>query len=251
MSMLAAIRGPQALARLNVLDKNAEIQYKNAMKLLVRTFSIACVCLLINSACQPKPKGRGQPSTTGGEQKTSVANAIDEAKKGVEAYLESEDAKKAHVSLKTVDFTFKVTDTVGAGVDLNILVFKGGVSGTQQRVRQVGYHYGKPSQLFALKIGPPKSSEFTEAIRRAVSQKLPPNIGSVPVSEINIEQDFGVELKASAGVQIPVATITVGPNVNFDRNDVQQVKIVFTVNPSGSSASKVKQNAFLASAPGN
>jgi hypothetical protein len=173
-------------------------------------------------------------------QTTRVGSAINEAKAGIEEYLRTEDAKRAGISLKTADFTFKVTTTGGAGMGANILVFRPGVAATDQNVRAVTYPYpyGKPAvQLFAARVGPPTSNQFTDAIRRAVKDQIPGNIATEPVNEITIGIDFGVELKRSAAGTIAIAapvTITVGPSVTFSRDDVQHAKLVFAIHPTRS-----------------
>ena len=173
-------------------------------------------------------------------QTTRVGSAINEAKAGIEEYLRTDDAKRAGISLKTADFTFQVTATGRAAMDANILVFRPGAAATDQNVRAVTYPYpyGKPTvQLFAARGDLPTSSQFTDAIRRAVKEQIPRHIATAPVNEITIGIDFGVELKGSAAGTITVAapvTITVGPRVTFSRDDVQHVKLVFAIHPTSS-----------------
>ena len=187
---------------------------------------LSAACAFILTGCGTI--GQEKPKTT------TVGAAITAAKNGIEQYLQSAAAKKAHASLKTADFTFKVTYTAGGGMDANILCFKAGSSGTGQEVHSVTHHYGKPSQLFALSalsIGPTKSGELANQIQRDVAEQVERNVGGQPHSEITVEESFGVELKVSGAAQIPVTTITLGPNVTFARNDVQEVKLVFSVAP--------------------
>jgi len=186
--------------------------------------SAACALSLIGCGTIGQPK----------RDTTTVGDAIAAAKSGIEQYIQSAEAKKARVSLKSADFTFKVTETGAGGLDANILLFKGGFLGTRQTVHSVTHHYGKPSALLALKglsVAPSNGDALRKAIQRDVADKVDETVGGQPHSEITIEEIFGVELKASASGQIPVATITLGPNVTFARNDVQEVKLVLAVAP--------------------
>src|SRR5437660_2844763 len=109
-------------------------------------------------------------------QTATVGAAINEAKAGIEEYLRTEDAKRAGISLKAAEFSFQVTATGGAGMAANILVFRAGVAATDQSVQAVTYPYpyGKPAvQLFAARVGPPTSKQFTDAIRRSVKDQIP------------------------------------------------------------------------------
>jgi hypothetical protein len=198
---------------------------------IIRLLSMTAGLLIITGCASLRPAH---------VQTTRVGFAINEAKAGIEEYLRSEDAKRAGISLKTADFTFKVTAIRGgAGMGANILVFRARVAPTGQNVEAVTYHYGKSAMpRFTAPVRPPTSMQFTDAIRRAVKEQIPRTIATAPVSEITIGLDFGVELKHSAGAAITIAapvTITVGPSVTFSRNDVQYVKLVFAITPRPSS----------------
>jgi hypothetical protein len=165
------------------------------------------------------------------EKTTTVGQAITIVKNGVEQYLQTPQAKEAHVSLKTADFTFKVTSTVSAGMDATILLFKGGFSGTAQEVHSVTHHYGE-DKLFALKalaLAPSKSDALVDELQREVARQVPGDVAGKPHSKIIIKKTFGIEKKISVSGQIPVASITLGPNLSLNRNDVQEVELVFSV----------------------
>jgi hypothetical protein len=110
-----------------------------------------------------------------------------------------------------------------------VLIFKAGIVLTGQRVHAATYHYGRAQQLFAVTMRNTAADALAEAIRRDVARRVPARVGGQPISEITVQEDFGVEKKVNAGIQIPVTTITLGPNASYDRNDVHQVKMIFAI----------------------
>ena len=157
-----------------------------------------------------------------------VKQAVAEANAAVTEYVNSEAGQKSQMRLRSAKFTFKVVETVTGELSVNILVLNINGSIQGQRTRTVAYSYKRP-QIKPL-TAPLLKSDLAKAINQAIRNKVN-EMGQIPLDEVTVGTDFGIEKKMGVGGQGQFSIVTIAPKVSAGNNTVQSVELAFEKKP--------------------
>ncbi len=73
---------------------------------------------------------------------------------------------------------------------------------------------------------------LAQALEAAAAAVKNSNTEQLQFKKLAVTIQFGVKWDGSGGVNIPVSLVTVGPNVDVNKNPVQSVKVVFGASKS-------------------
>jgi hypothetical protein len=198
------------------------------MRAIIYPIAAGCIAtyLIAISGCesfqQKKPSAGAKP------EYFPVHQAVAEASAAVTEYSNSEAGKGSGMSLRSAEFTFKVVETVTGEVGVNILILNVSGSIAGQRTKEIGYTYKKPSARRL--VQPTLKSDLAKTIDQAL-RDAPKEINGIPLDEVSIKKDFGIEKKIGAGGQAQLSIVTIGPKVSAGNNTVQSVKLAFAKKP--------------------
>ena len=140
--------------------------------------------------------------------------------------------------LESAEFEFKVTKQFVIGAKLSLWIITIGGSRTTQDVNGLKFTYSAPK---ATPTPTPKPSAQLTARGQTLQENLVNTIqqaalvakndftwgGKNYTKQIEVKLEYGVDVKFEGGLQIPVYTLTVGPNASWDKNAVQSVTLTF------------------------
>jgi hypothetical protein len=167
-----------------------------------------------------------------------LSRVVCEVEQALDAYQQSDDVDKGVLpKLATADFDFKtVVDTKG-GPTINLFIFKFGATVEKQDTNDVDFKYVPKSLLkTAFEGGRTKSlqQELIDTIRSAakaiVEQAKDPSPAKDPLvfKQLSVTISYGVTWDANGGINAPISLVTLGASIDHSKNNVQQVKVVFS-----------------------
>lgn len=167
-----------------------------------------------------------------------LSRVVCEVEQALDAYQQSDDVDKGVLpKLATADFDFKtVVDTKG-GPTINLFIFKFGATVEKQDTNEVDFQYVPKSLLkTALEAHRTKSlqQEMIDTIRSAaqaiVEQTKNPAPAKYPLvfKQLSVTISYGVSWDINGGINAPISLVTLGASIDHSKNNVQQVKVVFS-----------------------
>lgn len=167
-----------------------------------------------------------------------LSRVVCEVEQALDAYQQSNDVDKGVLpKLATADFDFKtVVDTKG-GLTINLFIFKFGTTVEKQDTNEVDFQYVPKSLLkTAFEGGRTKSlqQELIDTIRSAaeaiVEQTKDPTPAKDPLvfKQLSVTISYGVTWDINGGINAPISLVTLGASIDHSKNNVQQVKVVFS-----------------------
>jgi len=185
-----------------------------------------------------QPSSAKKPKKSNEDNRMFLSRVVCEVEQALDAYQQSEDVETKAIlpKLATADFDFKtVVDTKG-GFTISLLIFKFGGTVEKQDTNDVDFQYVPKSLLkTALEGGRTKSlqDQLIETIRSAakaiVEQSKMPTQGKDPLTfkQLSVTISYGVTWDVNGGINAPISLVTVGASLDRNKNNVQQVKLVF------------------------
>ncbi len=167
-----------------------------------------------------------------------LSRVVCEVEQALDAYQQSDDVDKGVLpKLATADFDFKtVVDTKG-GPTINLFIFKFGATVEKQDTNEVDFQYVPKSLLkTAFEGGRTKSlqQELIDTIQSAakaiVEQTKDPTPAKDPLvfKQLSVTISYGVTWDINGGINAPISLVTLGASIDHSKNNVQQVKVVFS-----------------------
>lgn len=167
-----------------------------------------------------------------------LSRVVCEVEQALDAYQQSDDVDKGVLpKLATADFDFKtVVDTKG-GPTINLFIFKFGATVEKQDTNEVDFQYIPKSLLKTAFEGTRTKSlqqELLDTIRSSakaiVEQTKDPAPAKDPLvfKQLSVTVSYGVTWDVNAGINAPISLVTLGASIDHSRNNVQQVKVVFS-----------------------
>lgn len=167
-----------------------------------------------------------------------LSRVVCEVEQALDAYQQSDDVDKGVLpKLATADFDFKtVVDTKG-GPTINLFIFKFGATVEKQDTNEVDFQYVPKSLLkTAFEGGRTKSlqQELLDTIRSAakaiVEQTKDPTPAKDPLvfKQLSVTISYGVTWDINGGINAPISLVTLGASIDHSKNNVQQVKVVYS-----------------------
>ncbi|PZR73654.1 MAG: hypothetical protein DLM73_09865 [Chthoniobacterales bacterium] len=191
----------------------------------LRVVPIYVLAALLLQACPPNVDHK-KPSTVGGNDAIPLKSVLAVVNEAVSKAEKVQQAKGSPLRLKSASFTFKTVSTIEGGGELGVLVINASVSISNQTTDSVTYSYEKPkTSLLALTTNA-EAGKLATAIDKKLNAAVP-DFHNIPLNEIKVGVDFGVERKVGANAKIPVWSITIGPKVAASKNAVQSISLVF------------------------
>lgn len=191
----------------------------------------------------PPSDGKGKKQDKKSKNKNDknlmlLSRVVCEVEQALDAYQQSDDVDKGVLpKLATADFDFKtVVDTKG-GPTINLFIFKFGATLEKQDTNEVDFQYVPKSLLkTALEGGRTKSlqQELIDTIRSAakaiVEQTKDPSPAKDPLvfKQLSVTISYGVTWDINGGINAPISLVTLGVSIDHSKNNVQQVKVVFS-----------------------
>jgi hypothetical protein len=187
---------------------------------------------------KPAPKPAKKPAKP--PDRVPLANIVQAVELVVDAYNIRPDVTTGVLPpLKTADFDFKTVVDVKGGPSINFWIFKAGYSHEKQSTNDVTFQYIpqpiKPEAAvgpYAMVIKEDLSDELTKAIESAATQikgekESDKNPLALKLNQLAITLAFQVSNDYSGGVNIPIHMVTLGGTLDYNRADVQSVKLTF------------------------
>jgi hypothetical protein len=139
--------------------------------------------------------------------------------------------KKDLLSLVKADFTFKTGIGGEAGANLNLFVFKLGVSGERELTHTVTFTY-EPKKEATKGLFPISSSSLREELIKTIEAAAAaiaksPTAGGLPIKSTTIEIEFGLKWEGTLGVNVPIQLVTIGADATVSKTSVQSVALTF------------------------
>jgi hypothetical protein len=184
--------------------------------------------------------------------KLLLSRVVCEVELALDTYQQSQEVENDHTlpKLASADFDFKtVVDTKG-GVSINLFIFKFGGTYDKQDTNDVDFQYVPKSLLkTALEGGRAKSlqTELIDTIKSAakaiVEQSKMPSPSKDPLvfKQLTVGISYGVTWDVNGGINAPIHLVTLGASLDRSKNNVQQVKLVFSPPPKKSEEEKKEQ----------
>lgn len=133
--------------------------------------------------------------------------------------------------LTSAEFEFKTTTAHLEGFTINLLIFKIGGSHEKDVVNDVTFTYElpHPSVRPLSKMKPPTLTEqLANTIQSAAaSVKTCKQIGKLSFTKFTVNLQYIVKWDGNIGAAVPISLVTLGPNADVNKNEVQSVKLIF------------------------
>lgn len=156
----------------------------------------------------------------------TVIKAVQEA---VDDYQRVHGDDKALPPLASAEFDFKTTVDKVAGIGINFWIIKLGVTKTNEVVNQITFTYEPPKIIKVLGSGKPPElkDSLSKALAAAGAAVKNSDTDKLKFKKLAVTLQFGVKWDGNGGVAIPISLVTIGPNVDVNKNAVHSVKVVF------------------------
>jgi hypothetical protein len=188
-------------------------------------------------AAAPKPAAKADKKPPKPSDIVPLSNIVQAVELVVDAYNNRPDVKSGLLPpLKTADFDFKTVIDVKGGPSVNFWIFKLGYSHEKQSTNDVTFEYipqpikpgGRPGIVATVDL----KDELTKAIEGAANQikgekendKSPLTL---KLNQLAITLAFQVSNDYSGGLNIPIHMVTLGGTLEYNRADVQSLKVTF------------------------
>jgi len=131
--------------------------------------------------------------------------------------------------LASAEIDFKITTDITIGVSVNFWIFKLSGSKTKETVHQLTFTYEPPKRLAAAAKKPEEDVKeaLAKTIAAAATAVQNSDTEKLKFKKLAVTIQFGVKWDGSGGVSIPISIVTIGPNVDYNKNTVHSVKVVF------------------------
>jgi hypothetical protein len=214
--------------------------------------TLLTVSLLLPVSLFPQSLPYRAPSCTKGFAKLSdVVSEVNVGLVQLDSDRETKSELKSLPALEEADFTFQTTTTTTGTFNFSIFVLSLNAKVAKQDINQVIYSFVKPPtpritgqqtlQLhtfswFGKHPKPPRPElrvQLVDAIEKAASEQaasIPPP-GTKP-GPLVINMSFGIDCGGGGGVTVPIHLVTLGGGLNYDKNNVQSVKLTFGKKPT-------------------
>jgi len=212
------------------------------LKLLAATLTV--LFLALPAFPQNTQATASAPSTqaTGATAEAQPPNTVDlntvirQVKAAIDKYQKNRGSgSDALPPLSLAEFDFKTTTGTKGGLSINLFIFKIGASRESDVVNDVTYTYTLPKPKPPSGIGilehrkpVPLTDALAQSIQNAAATlKNAESLGPLNFSKLTLTIQYGVTWDGNGGVNIPIQLVTLGLNVDKNKNSVQSVKLVF------------------------
>jgi hypothetical protein len=138
--------------------------------------------------------------------------------------------------LQKAVFDFQTTKGKVGGIELDFFVFKIKASHEKDDTHVTTFTYTRPKpkpggQPLQLKKSPQLllSDDIVSSMQAAAAAvNGSANIGALNFNQLDVKIQFGIKNDASAAASFPIQLITLGPNIDYNKNDVQTVTLTFS-----------------------
>jgi hypothetical protein len=201
----------------------------------------ALASLKASPACtEPSPQSTASLTATDVKAKGMVplpvvVNLVEQALKCYQLVAAtSAGGSSALQPLKSVNFDFKATTSKTVGFSLNILVLKIGASSEKDVTDDISFTYSVPplpsggTHNLVKPTPPTLYDELVKDVQAAATAASGQSTAlGKPLSEIDVTVSYGLKFDANAGVSVPIQLVTIGGNGDYNKNNVQTVKLTF------------------------
>jgi hypothetical protein len=203
----------------------------------------ASTCKMTETPPTPPPNSNKKPrGKTSEDKEMFLSRVVCEVEQALDAYQQSADVedKAALPKIATADFDFKTVVDTKAGFTTSFLIFKFGTTVDKQDTNDVDFQYVPKSLLKTAFEGTrtkPLQQELIDTIGSAakaiVEQSKMPAPGKDPLTfkQLSVTISYGVTWDVNGGINAPISLVTLGPSLDHSKNNVQQVKLVFSPPP--------------------
>jgi len=136
--------------------------------------------------------------------------------------------------LQKAVFDFQTTTGKVGGVELDFFIFKLKASHEKDNTHVTTFTYTRPKpKTGAHPLKTKRSPELLsddivgrmQAAAKAINEVS--KMGDLDFNQVDVKIQFGIKNDGSATASMPVQLVTIGPNIDFNKNDVQTVTLTF------------------------
>jgi len=180
---------------------------------------------------QAEASAESQPPNT-----VDLNTVIKQVKAAVDEYQKNRGSgPDALPPLSAAEFDFRTTTGTVGGLAINLFIFKIGASREKDVVNDVTYTYTLPKPKPPSGVGVLRNQKpipLTEALAQSIQNaattlKNAGSLGELNFSKLTVAIQYGVTWDGNGGVNIPIQLVTLGLNVDKNKNSVQSVRLVF------------------------
>lgn len=180
---------------------------------------------------QAEASAESQPPNT-----VDLNTVIKQVKAAVDEYQKNRGSgPDALPPLSAAEFDFRTTTGTVGGLAINLFIFKIGASREKDVVNDVTYTYTLPKPKPPSGVGVLRNQKpipLTEALAQSIQNaattlKNAGSLGELNFSKLTVAIQYGVTWDGNGGVNIPIQLVTLGLNVDKNKNSVQAVRLVF------------------------
>ena len=180
---------------------------------------------------QTEASAESQPPNT-----VDLNTVIKQVKAAVDEYQKNRGSgPDALPPLSSAEFDFRTTTGTVGGLTINLFILKIGASREKDVVNDVTYTYTLPKPKQPSGVGVfrnQKPTLLTEALAQSIQNaattlKNAGSLGELNFSKLTVTIQYGVTWDGNGGVNIPIQLVTLGLNVDKNKNSVQSVRLVF------------------------
>ena len=137
--------------------------------------------------------------------------------------------------LQQAQFDFQTVTSKTGGFTVSFFVFKLGASVEKDHTNQIGFTYALPKKKTATgqalkKAKPPQqlSDELVAYMQSAAAVvKDRAKLEKLDFNKLSIKVEYAVKFDGNIGVNIPIQLVTIGPNFDAKKSEVQTVTLTF------------------------
>jgi hypothetical protein len=157
---------------------------------------------------------------------------ISQVKAALDLYQQSAgNSPDALPPLTSAEFDFKTCTAAVEGFTINLLIFKIGGSHEKDVVNDVTFTYQVPGHSvgsLSMTKPPTLTEQLANTIQSAAaSVKTCKEIGKLRFKQFTVNLQYSVKWEGNIGASVPISLVTLGPNADVNKNEVQSVKLVF------------------------
>jgi hypothetical protein len=166
------------------------------------------------------------------ERTADLPSVLDSVNAAIQCYQDNRGSGPDPLpKLSSVVIDFKTTTGLVTGLSFSIFIFKIGGSREKDTVNdlQLTYAAPSPSGKGANKAKPEPLSDAlaNEILAAANAFQMSNSLQGLPLSKATINVQFGIKFDGNASLSVPISLVTLGPNVDYNKNETQSITLTF------------------------